>query len=57
MYIYIMSISWMKYYNTELDVGKSDESVLKDLLTEVGKSINQSIENLTVVMDKFDRRN
>ena len=47
----------MKYYNTELDVGKSDESVLKDLLTEVGKSINQSIENLTVVMDKFDRRN
>ena len=24
--------SWMKYYNTELDVNKSDEGVLKDLL-------------------------
>jgi hypothetical protein len=35
--------SWMKYYNTELDV-KSHESVLKDLLNEVNKSINQSLK-------------
>jgi hypothetical protein len=38
--------SWMKYYNTELDVNKSDEGVLKDLLNEVAKSINQSLKNL-----------
>ena len=49
--------SWMKYYNTELDVGKSDESVLKDLLNEVSKSINQSLKNLALVMNKFNRRN
>jgi hypothetical protein len=49
--------SWMKYYNTELDVGKSQESVLKDLLNEVSKSINQSLKNLAVVMNKFNRRN
>jgi hypothetical protein len=49
--------SWMKYYNTELDLGKNQESVIKDLLKEVSKSINQSLENLAVVMDKFDRRN
>jgi hypothetical protein len=47
----------MKYYNTELDVGKRQESVLKDLLNEVNKSINQSLENLAVVMNKFNRRN
>jgi hypothetical protein len=40
--------SWMKYYNTELDVNKGDEGVLKDLLNEVKKSIDQSIKNLTV---------
>ncbi len=40
--------SWMKYYNTELDVNKSDESVLKDLLNEVKKSIDQSLKNLAV---------
>jgi len=39
--------SWMKYYNTELNIGKSDEGVLKDLLTDVKKSINQSLKNLT----------
>jgi hypothetical protein len=49
--------SWMKYYNTELDVGKSQENVLKDLLNEVSKSINQSLKNLAVVKNKFDRRN
>ena len=49
--------SWMKYYNTELDVDKSDESVLKDLLNEVSKSINESLENLALVMNKFKRRN
>ena len=38
--------SWMKYYNTELNIGKSDEDVLKDLLTNVKKSINQSVKNL-----------
>jgi hypothetical protein len=38
--------SWMKYYNTELNIGKSDEDVLKDLLTNVKKSINQSLKNL-----------
>ena len=49
--------SWMKYYNTELDVGKSDEGVLNDLLNEVNKSINQSLKDLAVVMNKFDRWN
>jgi hypothetical protein len=49
--------SWMKYYNTELDVDKSHESVLKDLLNEVNKSINQSLKNLAVVMNKFNKRN
>lgn len=38
--------SWMKYYNTEINIGKSDEDVLKDLLTNVKKSINQSLKNL-----------
>ena len=38
--------SWMKYYNTELDMGKSDERALKDLLTDVKKSANQSLKNL-----------
>ena len=38
----------MKYYNTELDVNKSDEGVLKDLLNEVTKSIDQSLKNLAV---------
>jgi len=36
----------MKYYNTELEVGKNDEGVLKDLLTDVKKSISQSIKKL-----------
>ena len=49
--------SWMKYSNTELDVGKSHESVLKDLLNEVNKSINQSLKNLAVVMNKYNGRN
>jgi GTP1/Obg family GTP-binding protein len=40
--------SWMKYYNTELDVNKSDEGVLKDLLNEVTKSIDQSLKNLAI---------
>jgi len=37
----------MKYYNTELDV-KSDEGVLKDLLNEVTKSIDQLLKNLAM---------
>lgn len=49
--------SWMKYYNTELDVGKFHESVLKDLLNEVNKSINQSLKSLALVMNKFNRQN
>jgi hypothetical protein len=36
--------SWMKYYNTELEVGKN---VLKDLLTDVKKSVQESLKNLT----------
>ena len=40
--------SWMKYYNTELDVNKSDEGVLKDLLNEVTKSIDQSLKKLAI---------
>jgi len=40
--------SWMKYYNTELDVNKSDEDILKDLLNEVTKSIDQSLKNLAI---------
>ncbi len=39
--------SWMKYYNTELEVGKNDEGVLKDLLTDVKKSVHKSLKNLT----------
>ncbi|HET7149489.1 MAG TPA: hypothetical protein VFI73_13440 [Candidatus Nitrosopolaris sp.] len=38
--------SWMKYYNTELEEGKNDEGVLKDLLTDVLKSICQSLKKL-----------
>ena len=38
--------SWMKYYNTELECGKNDEGVLKDLLTDVKKSICQSLKKL-----------
>ena len=38
----------MKYYNTELDVNKSDEDILKDLLNEVTKSIDQSLKNLAI---------
>jgi hypothetical protein len=38
--------SWMKYYCTELDIGKSDEGVLKDLLQDVNKSVNQSLKHL-----------
>lgn len=38
--------SWMKYYNTELDVNKNDEDVLRDLLNEVTKSIEQSLSPL-----------
>jgi hypothetical protein len=37
----------MKYYNTELDVNKNDD-VLRDLLNEVNKSIEQSLKNLAV---------
>ena len=44
--------SWKKYYNTELDVNKSDEGVLKDLLNEVTKSIDQSLKNLAIA-DKW----
>lgn len=39
--------SWMKYYNAELDIGKSDEDVHKDLLTNVKKSIIQSLKHLS----------
>ena len=38
--------SWMKYYNAEIDVGKSDEGVHKDLLTNVKKSIDRSLKHL-----------
>ena len=38
----------MKYYNTELDVNKSDEGVLKDLLNEATKSIDESLKNLAI---------
>ena len=40
--------SWMKYYNTDLDVNKSDEGILKDLLNEVTKSIDQSLKYLAI---------
>lgn len=46
--------SWMKYYNSELDSrsGKAlDEKVLKDLLEDVRKSINRSLNKLN---DKED---
>ena len=38
----------MKYYNTEPDANKSDEGILKDLLDEVKKSIDQSLKNLAI---------
>jgi hypothetical protein len=36
----------MKYYNTELEIGKNDEGVLKDLLSDVVKFICQSLKKL-----------
>lgn len=40
--------SWLKYYNTELErkTSTSNETVLKDLLGEVRKSINDSLSLL-----------
>ena len=40
--------SWLKYYNTELEqkTSTSNETVLKDLLGEVRKSINDSLNLL-----------
>ena len=38
--------SWMKYYNTELESNKLDENVLNDLLKDVKKSVEQSLNNL-----------
>ena len=38
----------MKYYNTKLDVNKRDEGVLKDLLNEVKKSIDESLKNFAI---------
>ena len=39
--------SWMKYYNSELDSGKTvDEKVLTDLLDDVRKSIYRSLNKL-----------
>lgn len=38
--------SWMKYYNTELESDKHDENILKDLLQDVKKSIDLSLNNL-----------
>jgi hypothetical protein len=43
----------MKYYNTELEVGKNDEGVLKDLLTDVVKSICQSLKKLRETKDSY----
>ena len=40
--------SWMKYYNTGLDASQRDEGILKDLLNEVTKSIDQSLKNLAI---------
>ena len=37
----------MKYYNTELQSNKTDENVLKDLLADVSKAVNQSLEKLS----------
>lgn len=40
------SYSWMKYYNSELDISKKgdiDEKVLEELLEDVKKSIEKSI--------------
>ena len=42
--------SWMKYYNTELEMNTKykspDEKVLKELLGDVERSIHKSIERL-----------
>jgi hypothetical protein len=46
--------SWMKYYNSELDSrsGKAlDEKVLRDLLEDVRKSINRSLNKLNDIED------
>jgi GTP1/Obg family GTP-binding protein len=42
--------SWMKYYNSELDSGKTvDEKVLIDLLDDVRKSIHRSLNKLNEI--------
>ncbi len=43
------SYSWMKYYNSELDISKKgdiDEKVLEELLEDVKKSIEKSINKI-----------
>ena len=43
------SYSWMKYYNSELDISKKgdiDEKVLEELLDDVKKSIEKSISKI-----------
>jgi len=39
--------------NTELDVNKDDEGVLKELLYDIKKSIDQSIKNLHTFVSNF----
>ncbi|MEJ7642915.1 MAG: hypothetical protein WKF36_12090 [Candidatus Nitrosocosmicus sp.] len=43
------SYSWMKYYNSELDISKKgdiDEKILEELLENVKKSIEKSISKI-----------
>ncbi len=43
------SYSWMKYYNSELDISKKgdiDEKILEELLEDVKKSIEKSISKI-----------
>jgi hypothetical protein len=35
--------SWMKYYNTELEADNRDENILKEILQDVKKSVDFSL--------------
>jgi len=49
--------SWMKYYNTELESNKRDENILNDLLKDVKKSVEQSLNNLNESNERANANN
>jgi len=49
--------SWTKYYNTELESNKRDENILNDLLKDVKKSVEQSLNNLNESKERVNANN